>query len=195
MFKFTVEFKCVTFFYFFTLKIQQHNQILLVQLLGDYHIQNFYLWRYIVPYTVKNSALHRSVSGAAKSDFRTYIQWYTSRIENLNYDYPHSYALLLSRLKLERCKPHKAAHHPTKCAVIDDVKLFPTGYTVANFWHYPIKHGDTKASELEFSFSFHKRNAGSQSWNSQNAFQIIKQEDPDQTASSEAVWSGFAMFV
>ena len=38
--------------------------------------------------------------------------------------------------KLEHCKPHKAACYPTKCEVIDDVKLFPTvyiaGYTVAN---------------------------------------------------------------
>ena len=31
-------------------------------------------------------------------------------------------------LKLERCKPHKAARHPTKGDVIDDVKLFPTVY-------------------------------------------------------------------
>ena len=30
------------------------------------------------------------------------------------------------RLKLERCKPHKAARHPRKCDVINDVKLFPT---------------------------------------------------------------------
>ena len=49
---------------------------------------------------------------------------------------PHSNALLQFGLKLERCKPHKAARHPTKGDVIDDVKLFPTvyaGYTVANF--------------------------------------------------------------
>ena len=31
-------------------------------------------------------------------------------------------------LKLEGCKPHKTARHPTKCDVIDDVKLFPTVY-------------------------------------------------------------------
>ena len=29
---------------------------------------------------------------------------------------------------LERCKPHKAAHQPTICDVINDVKLFPTVY-------------------------------------------------------------------
>ena len=28
--------------------------------------------------------------------------------------------------KLERCKPHEAARHLTKCDVIKDVKLFPT---------------------------------------------------------------------
>ena len=31
-------------------------------------------------------------------------------------------------LKLERCKPHKAACHPTKCDVINEVKQFPTVY-------------------------------------------------------------------
>ena len=30
--------------------------------------------------------------------------------------------------KMECCKLHKAAHHPTKGDVIDDVKLFPTVY-------------------------------------------------------------------
>ena len=33
-----------------------------------------------------------------------------------------------SRLKLERCKPHKGVCHPTKCDVINDVKLFQTVY-------------------------------------------------------------------
>ena len=42
--------------------------------------------------------------------------------------YPHSNALLQSRLKLECCKPQKAAPHPTKCDVINDVKLY-----IANF--------------------------------------------------------------
>ena len=31
-------------------------------------------------------------------------------------------------LKLKRCKPDKAACHPTKYDVINDVKLFPTVY-------------------------------------------------------------------
>ena len=30
------------------------------------------------------------------------------------------------RLKLERSKHHNAARHPTKCGVINDVKLFHT---------------------------------------------------------------------
>ena len=46
----------------------------------------------------------------------------------LEYGYPHSNALLQFDLKLERCKPHRAARHPTKGDVIVDVKLFPTVY-------------------------------------------------------------------
>ena len=66
--------------------------------------------------------------GAVKCDFRTYIRRYTSPNENFEYGYPHSNALLQFELKLERCKPHKAARHPTKCDVINDVKLLPTVY-------------------------------------------------------------------
>ena len=47
---------------------------------------------------------------------------------NFEYGYPHSNALLQFHLKLERCKPHNAAHHRTKGGVINDVKLFPTVY-------------------------------------------------------------------
>ena len=36
--------------------------------------------------------------------------------------------LLQFCLKLELCKPHKAARHQTKCDIINDVKLFPTVY-------------------------------------------------------------------
>ena len=42
------------------------------------------------------------------------------------YGYPHSNALLKFELKLERCKPHTTARHPTKSDVINDVKLFPS---------------------------------------------------------------------
>ena len=44
--------------------------------------------------------------------------------ENCKYGYPHSYALLWFYLKLEHCNLHKAACHPTKCDVINDIKLF-----------------------------------------------------------------------
>ena len=91
--------------------------------LGDNCIQNLHLGRYIVGYTVGNLVLRRRASGVVKRDFRTYIP-----NENFEYGYPHSNAFLQFRLKLERCKPHKVARHPTKCDVIDDVKLFLTVY-------------------------------------------------------------------
>ena len=55
----------------------------------------------------------------------------------LNMVFPHSNVLLLSRLELGCCKPHEAAHHPTKVDVIYGVKLFLpqqyiAGYIVAN---------------------------------------------------------------
>ena len=96
--------------------------------LGDNCIQNFNLGRYIVGYTVGNLVLRRRASGAVKRDFRTYIRQYTSPNENFEYGYPHSNAPLQFELKLERCKPHIAARHSTKCDVINDVKLFPTVY-------------------------------------------------------------------
>ena len=69
---------------------------------GDNCIQNFHFGRSIVGYTMGNLVLQRR-------DFRTYIRRYTSQNGNFEYGYPRSNALLLSRLKLERCKPHKAA--------------------------------------------------------------------------------------
>ena len=42
--------------------------------LGDNHIQNFHLGRYIVGYTIRNLVLRRRASGAVKRDFRTYDQ-------------------------------------------------------------------------------------------------------------------------
>ena len=96
--------------------------------LGDNCIQNFHLGRYIVGYMVGNLVLRRRASGAVKRDFRTYIQRYTSPNENFEYGYPNSNALLQFSPKLERWKPHKTARHPTRCEVINDVKLFPTVY-------------------------------------------------------------------
>ena len=96
--------------------------------LQDNCIQNFNLGRYIVGYTVGNLVLLRRASGAVKCDFRAYIRRYTSPNQNFEYCYPHSNALLQFRFELEHCKPHKAAHHPTKCDVINDVKQFLTVY-------------------------------------------------------------------
>ena len=96
--------------------------------LGDNCIQNFHLGRYIVGYTVRNLVLRRRANGAVKCDFRTYIRWYTSPNENFEYGYPHANELLQFELKLERCKPYKAARHSTICDVIYDVKLFQTVY-------------------------------------------------------------------
>ena len=103
--------------------------------LGDNCIQNLHLGRYIVGYMVENLVLLRPASGAVKRDFRTYIRRYTSLNENFEYGYPHSNATLQFELKLERCKPFKAARHPTNFDVINEVKLFPAVYriTVANF--------------------------------------------------------------
>ena len=47
---------------------------------------------------------------------------------NFEYGYPHSNAILQFRIKMERCKQHKAALHPKKCDVINDIKLYPTVY-------------------------------------------------------------------
>ena len=68
------------------------------------------------------------MSGAVKRDSRPYIRPYTSPIENFEYGYPHSNAILQFCLKLEHCKLHKAAYHPTKCDVINGINLFLTVY-------------------------------------------------------------------
>ena len=46
------------------------------------------------------------------------------------------YSLVSNRRVASRIKPLKGVRHPTKCDVINDVKLFPTVYpriTVTNF--------------------------------------------------------------
>ena len=48
------------------------------------------------------------------------------RMKKNEYGYPHSNALLQFCLKFERCKPQKAARHPTICKVINDVKQCPS---------------------------------------------------------------------
>ena len=112
---------------------------------GDNCIQNFHLGRYIVEYTVGNLVLQRRVSRAVKRDLRTYIRQYTSPNENLEYGYPHSNALLQFPLKLKRCKQHFIQRYVMWCDV---------GYTVANFWHYPIRPRVTKASALEYQMAW-----------------------------------------
>ena len=110
--------------------------------------------RYIVWFTVENLVLRRHTSGAVKCDFRWYSRRYTFPNENFKHGYPHSDAFLQFCLELERCKLYKAACHPMKCGVINDVKQFPTVYCriyCRNFWRYPIRCRVTKASALEFS--------------------------------------------
>ena len=97
---------------------------------------------------VGNLVLRRRV----KRDFRTYIRRYTSPNEHFVYGYPHSNARLQFKLKLERCKPHKAACHPTKCDEFNDIKLFPTVYRriyCRNFLRYPIRRRVTNSCALE----------------------------------------------
>ena len=88
--------------------------------LGDNFVQNF-IWGD----TVGNLVLRLSASGDVKHDFQTYIQQYTSPNEHFEHGNPHSNALLQHCLQLVRCKPHNAACHPTKCDIINDVKLLP----------------------------------------------------------------------
>ena len=86
------------------------------------------LGRDIVGYTAGNLALRSRVSRAVKRDFRTYIRRFTSSIENFEYGYPNSNALLQFCLEFERCESLKTACHPTKYAVINDVKQIPIVY-------------------------------------------------------------------
>ena len=110
---------------------------------------NFHLGRYIVRYTVRNLVLWRS----AKRDFWPYFGRYINpQIKNFEYVYPHSNVFLQFRLRLERCKPHKAAGHPKIYDVIYDVKVLPTVYHriyCRKFWRYPIRRRVTKSSALE----------------------------------------------
>ena len=80
----------------------------------------------------------------------------TSPNENFEYGYPHSNALLQSRLKLEHCKPHKAACNPTKYNVIHDVKIISTVFHkiyCRNFFMLSNQMSLTKSSVLEFKIN------------------------------------------
>ena len=98
--------------------------------LGDDCIQNFHLGRYLVGYTVANLVLRRRASGAVGLNviFERISDDIPPQLNFFEYDCPHSNALLQSRSKLERCKPHKAERHPTKCDVFNYVKQFLTVY-------------------------------------------------------------------
>ena len=56
--------------------------------IGDNHIQNFHLGRYIVGYTLGNHVLRLHSRVAVKQNFRPYIRRYTSPNENFEYSYP-----------------------------------------------------------------------------------------------------------
>ena len=55
-----------------------------------------------------------------KLSFTATLEGYISINENFEYGFPHSNALLQSRLIMERCKQHKAARHSTKCDEINE---------------------------------------------------------------------------
>ena len=78
---------------------------------------------------------------AVTHDFLPYMGRYTSPNKNFEHGYPHSNALLQICHKLERCKLHKASHHPMKC----DIKLLTSNY----FQQYISGHGVAKSGALE----------------------------------------------
>ena len=43
-------------------------------------------------------------------------------------------ARLQFHFELEHCKPHKGVCHPTKCSVINDIKIFPTVYILSQIF-------------------------------------------------------------
>ena len=99
--------------------------------LGDNCIQIFHLGRYIVGYTVGNLVLRRHASRAIKRDFRTISEDIPPQMKILNMVIPilmRFYNLVSNWSVASRIKPHKGVLHPTKCDLINDVKLFPTVY-------------------------------------------------------------------
>ena len=88
----------------FVFSIAVYNDISRANYLySDSCIQTLHLGRYILRYTVGNLVLQLRTSEVLKCDIWRYIRRYTSTSENFEYGYPHSNALLQSRLKLERC--------------------------------------------------------------------------------------------
>ena len=114
---------CLSKYTFLYYGVSVNQSIASCNKLGDNCIQKFHLGRYIVGYTV---VLRQRASGAIKRDFKRISGNIPPQMKILNMVIPISNALLQFDLKLERCKPHKAARHPTKGDVIDDVNLFLT---------------------------------------------------------------------
>ena len=66
--------------------------------------------------------------------------------------------LMLSHLKLENCKPYKASRHPTKCDVINDVKLFLTVYRSIYLHEYLMlsietSHSQSKCIRIYYNYA------------------------------------------
>ena len=57
----------------------------------------------------------------------------------LNMLNPHSNAFLQFPIKLEHCKPHKAAHHSTTCDIINDIKNYLFFDIIQQMSHNKIK--------------------------------------------------------
>ena len=96
--------------------------------LGDNSVQNFHFGRCIIGYAVRNLFEQWSASRAVIRDFWPYIFRYTWQYTSPN----ENFELLQFPLKF------KAACHPTKRDVINDVKRFMT-----------IRRRVTKSSALE----------------------------------------------
>ena len=72
-----------------------------------------------------------------------FVTW---NLLNCSFDYPHSNTQVMCLfilkkswfcLELECCKPHKSACHPTKCDIINDIKIFLTVYRKDSSFEYP----------------------------------------------------------
>ena len=77
-------------------------------------------------------------------------QLYTFPNENFEYGYPHSNAFLQFLSQIGALQAAKRRHI---IQLINDANYFRQyipGYTVENFWPYPIRHCITKSSALEW---------------------------------------------
>ena len=117
---------------------------------GNNWNKNVHLGRYINTYTVGNFSFTVMHEQSCKTLFMTIhpTNIYTTQNENFEYGYPNSIAQYLClftinlyfisnwSITIQDYYLHKVACSPTKCDIIDDVKLFSTvyrGYIIANF--------------------------------------------------------------